>query len=561
MAKPAIASLIAFDIVGWIRQIPTGDKVLTTQNNRPAPDLSTTAGKLEDLRNRYHEAVQASGEVAIQKQHAKGKKTARERIEILLDAGSFVEIDEFVRHRSTAFGMEKNRPYGDSVVTGVGTIHGRQVALFSQDFTIFGGSLGEAAGNKIIKIMDLAISTGVPLIGILDSGGARIQEGVIALGKYGEIFKRNTMASGVIPQISIIMGPAAGGAVYSPALTDFVIMVDKTSNMFVTGPDVIKTVTGEDVGMEELGGALAHNQTSGVAHYLADDEDDALDYARTLLSYLPENNLSETTIYDSSSELEITDADRKLDTLIPDSPNQPYDMHTVIEHLVDDSEFLEVQPLFAPNILIGFARIDGRSVGVVANQPSQMAGTLNIDAGEKAARFVRFCDAFSIPILTLVDVPGYLPGTDQEWAGVIRRGAKLLYAYAEATVPLVTVITRKAYGGAYIVMGSKQLGADINLAWPTAEIAVMGGQGAVNILFRDRIKEAEAKGEDVAAVRAKLAAEYTYNVASPFLAAERGELDGIIEPSATRVSVIKALRALRTKRANVPPKKHGNIPL
>jgi propionyl-CoA carboxylase beta chain len=561
MAKPAIASLIAFDIVGWIRQIPTGDKVLTTQNNRPAPDLSTTAGKLEDLRNRYHEAVLASGEVAIQKQHAKGKKTARERIEILLDAGSFVEIDEFVRHRSTAFGMEKNRPYGDSVVTGVGTIHGRQVALFSQDFTIFGGSLGEAAGNKIIKIMDLAISTGVPLIGILDSGGARIQEGVIALGKYGEIFKRNTMASGVIPQISIIMGPAAGGAVYSPALTDFVIMVDKTSNMFVTGPDVIKTVTGEDVGMEELGGALAHNQTSGVAHYLADDEDDALDYARTLLSYLPENNLSETTIYDSSSELEITDADRKLDTLIPDSPNQPYDMHTVIEHLVDDSEFLEVQPLFAPNILIGFARIDGRSVGVVANQPSQMAGTLNIDAGEKAARFVRFCDAFSIPILTLVDVPGYLPGTDQEWAGVIRRGAKLLYAYAEATVPLVTVITRKAYGGAYIVMGSKQLGADINLAWPTAEIAVMGGQGAVNILFRDRIKEAEAKGEDVAAVRAKLAAEYTYNVASPFLAAERGELDGIIEPSATRVSVIKALRALRTKRANVPPKKHGNIPL
>jgi propionyl-CoA carboxylase beta chain len=534
---------------------------LTPQNNRPAPDLSTTAGKLEDLKQRYHEAVHASGDAAIAKQHAKGKKTARERIDILLDAGSFVEIDEFVRHRSTAFGMEKNRPYGDSVVTGVGTIHGRQVALFSQDFTIFGGSLGEAAGNKIIKIMDLAISTGVPLIGILDSGGARIQEGVIALGKYGEIFKRNTMASGVIPQISIIMGPAAGGAVYSPALTDFVIMVDKTSNMFVTGPDVIKTVTGEDVGMEELGGALAHNQTSGVAHFLADDENDALDYARTLLSYLPENNLSETTVYDSHSELEITDADRKLDTLIPDSPNQPYDMHTVIKHLVDDSEFLEVQPLFAPNILIGFARIDGRSVGIVANQPSQMAGTLNIDAGEKAARFVRFCDAFSIPILTLVDVPGYLPGTDQEWAGVIRRGAKLLYAYAEATVPLVTVITRKAYGGAYIVMGSKQLGADINLAWPTAEIAVMGGQGAVNILFRDKIKEAEANGEDVAAVRARLAAEYTYNVASPFLAAERGELDGIIEPSATRISVIKALRALRTKRANVPPKKHGNIPL
>jgi len=525
------------------------------------PDLSTTAGKLEDLRRRYHEAVTASGEAAIAKQHAKGKKHARERIEMLLDPGSFEELDEFVRHRSTAFGMDKARPYGDSVVTGVGTINGRQVAIFSQDFTIFGGSLGEAAGNKIIKVMDLAIATGVPLIGMLDSGGARIQEGVIALGKYGEIFKRNTMASGVIPQISIIMGPAAGGAVYSPALTDFVIMVDKTSNMFVTGPDVIKTVTGEDVGMEELGGALTHNKTSGVAHYLASDEDDAIDYARSLLSYLPENNLAETVAYAAATELEVTDDDRALDTLIPDSPNQPYDMHSVIESIVDEGEFLEVQALYAPNIIIGFARIDGRSVGIVANQPQAMAGTLNIEAGEKAARFVRFCDAFSIPILTLVDVPGYLPGTDQEWAGVIRRGAKLLYAYAEATVPLVTVITRKAYGGAYIVMGSKQLGADINLAWPTAEIAVMGGQGAVNILFRDKIKEAEASGADVNAVRAKLAAEYTYNVASPFLAAERGELDGIIEPSATRISVIKAMRALRTKRSTVPPKKHGNIPL
>ncbi len=532
-----------------------------TQAIRINPDIATTAGKLADLRARYHEAVTAAGEAAIAKQHAKGKKTARERIEALLDPGSFVEIDEYVRHRSTAFGMDAKRPYGDSVVTGVGTINGRQVALFSQDFTIFGGSLGEAAGNKIIKVMDLALATGVPMIGILDSGGARIQEGVIALGKYGEIFKRNTMASGVIPQISIVMGPAAGGAVYSPALTDFVIMVDKTSNMFVTGPDVIKTVTGEDVGMEELGGARAHNERSGVAHYLASDEDDALDYARALLSYLPENNLSETLVFDSHAELEITDEDRKLDRVIPDSPNQPYDMHTIIESIVDDNEFLEVQPLFAPNIIIGFARVDGRSVGIVANQPQQMAGTLNIDAGEKAARFVRFCDAFSIPILTLVDVPGYLPGTDQEWAGVIRRGAKLLYAYAEATVPLVTVITRMAYGGAYIVMGSKQLGADINLAWPTAEIAVMGGQGAVNILFREQIKQAEESGADVNAVRAKLAAEYTYNVASPFLAAERGELDGIIEPAATRIQVIKALRALRTKRSNLPPKKHGNIPL
>lgn len=525
------------------------------------PDIYTTAGKLADLKQRYHEAVTASGEAAIAKQHAKGKLTARERITELLDPGSFVELDEFVRHRTTAFGMDKSRPYGDAVVTGTGTIHGRQVAVYSQDFTIFGGSLGEVAGDKIIKVMQLALRTGVPIIGILDSGGARIQEGVVALGKYGEIFRLNTAASGVIPQISIICGPAAGGAVYSPALTDFVIMVDKTSQMFVTGPDVIKTVTGEDVGMEELGGALTHNKVSGVAHYLAADEPDAFDYARTLVSYLPQNNLSETPVYDSDVELEITDADKRLNTLIPDSPNQPYDVHTVIEAVADHGEFLEVQPLFAPNIVIGFARVEGRSVGVIANQPSQMAGTLNIEAGEKASRFVRFCDAFSIPILTLVDVPGYLPGTDQEWTGVIRRGAKLLYAYAEATVPLVTVITRKAYGGAYIVMGSKQLGADINLAWPTAEIAVMGGQGAVNILFRGEIKKAEEAGEDVNAVRTKLANEYTYNVASPFLAAERGELDGVIEPAATRVSVVKALRALRTKRASLPAKKHGNIPL
>lgn len=525
------------------------------------PDLSTTAGRLADLKQRFQEAVLDSEAVAVTKQHAKGKGTARERINMLLDPGSFVELDEFARHRSTSFGMGDKRPYGDSVVIGIGTINSRQVAVYSQDFTIFGGSLGEAAGNKIIKVMELAIKTGVPLIGILDSGGARIQEGVIALGKYGEIFRLNTMASGVIPQISIIMGPAAGGAVYSPALTDFVVMVDKTSNMFVTGPDVIKTVTGEDVGMEDLGGARTHNETSGVAHYLADDEKDAIDYVQSLVGYLPENNLSETVTYQSESELEITEDDQRLNEIIPDSPNQPYDMHTIIESLVDEGEFLEIQPLFAPNIIIGFARIDGNSVGIVANQPMQMAGTLNIDAGEKAARFVRFCDAFSIPILTLVDVPGYLPGTDQEWAGVIRRGAKLLYAYAEATVPLVTVITRKAYGGAYIVMGSKQLGADINLAWPTAEIAVMGGQGAINILFRDKLKEAEAQGLDIAEVRDQLAKEYTYNVASPFLAAERGELDGIIEPAATRSSVVRALRALKTKRANLPPKKHGNIPL
>jgi len=533
-----------------------------TENATPsAPDLSTTAGRIADLKHRYHEAVTASGEAAIAKQHAKGKGTARERIEGLLDHGSFVEFDEFVRHRTHAFGMERSRPYGDAVVTGVGTIHGRQVAVYAQDFTIFGGSLGEVAGEKIIKVMDHALKAGVPIIGMLDSGGARIQEGVVALGKYGEIFRRNTAASGVIPQISIIMGPAAGGAVYSPALTDFVIMVDKTSQMFVTGPDVIKTVTGEDVGMEELGGARAHNSITGVAHYLATDEADALDYARALVAFLPDNNLTDPPVYDAEVELEITDRDRRLNSIIPDSTNQPYDMRAIIELLLDHEDFLEVQPLFAPNIVIGFGRVEGRTVGVIANQPQSSAGTLNIDAGEKAARFLRFCDSFGIPILTLVDVPGYLPGTDQEWSGVIRRGAKLLYAYAEATVPLVTVITRKAYGGAYIVMGSKQMGADINYAWPTAEIAVMGGQGAVNILYRGEIKRAEEAGEDVGAVRARLANEYLYEVASPFLAAERGELDGIIEPAATRVAIVKALRALRTKRATMPPKKHGNIPL
>ena len=532
----------------------------TVERVTSEPDL-TTAGKLADLRARYEEAVIRPEKTALEKQHAKGKLTARERIELLVDKGSFVEIDEYVRHRTAAFGMDKARPYGDSVVTGVGTIHGRPVAVYAQDFTTFGGSLGEVAGDKIIKVMELAMRSGMPCIGMLDSGGARIQEGVVALGKYGEIFRLNTQASGVIPQISIIMGPAAGGAVYSPALTDFVVMVDKTSQMFVTGPDVIKTVTGEDVGMEELGGAHTHNTRSGVAHYLAEDEDDALDYVRTLLSYLPDNNMADVPVYESSFEWETTDSDRVLNTIIPDSANQPYDIHQVISRIVDNGEFIEVQPLFAPNIVIGFGRLEGRTVGVIANQPSQMAGTLNIEAGEKASRFVRFCDAFSIPILTLVDVPGYLPGTDQEWEGVIRRGAKLLYAYAEATVPLVTVILRKAYGGAYIVMGSKQLGADVNLAWPTAEIAVMGGQGAVNILYRGEIKRAEEAGEDVAEVRKRLANEYTYDVASPFLAAERGELDSIIEPAATRVMVAKAFRALRGKRATLPPKKHGNIPL
>ena len=527
----------------------------------PETPPATTAQRLVDYRARLHKAVVESEALAQDKQHAKGKLTARERIALLLDTGSFVEFDEFVRHRSHAFGMDNKRPYGDSVVTGVGTILGRQVAVFSQDFTVFGGSLGEVAGDKIIKVMDFALSTKVPIIGILDSGGARIQEGVVALGKYGEIFKRNTLASGVIPQISIVCGPAAGGAVYSPALTDFVIMVDKTSQMFVTGPDVIKAVTGEDVAMEELGGALTHNKVSGVAHYLASDEEDAFDYARVLISYLPDNHEAPGPVYASDSDLEITDRDRTLNTVIPDSTSVPYDMTKVIDGIVDPQSFLEVQPLFAPNILIGFARVEGASVGIIASQPSQMAGTLNIDAGEKAARFVRFCDAFGIPIITLVDVPGYLPGTDQEWTGVIRRGAKLLYAYAEASVPLITVITRKAYGGAYIVMGSKQLGADLNFAWPTAEIAVMGGQGAVNILYRNEISEAEASGQDVSKVRAQLASEYTYNVASPFLAAERGEIDGVIEPAATRSTIIRGLRSLRSKSPRVPQGKHGNIPL
>jgi len=525
------------------------------------PAAMSTSERIAQLKARYHEAVTASGEAAIEKQHAKGKKTARERINLLLDTGSFVELDEFVRHRTSAFDMDDKRPYGDSVITGVGTIHGRQVAVFSQDFTVFGGSLGEVAGDKIIKVMDFAISTRVPIIGILDSGGARIQEGVIALGKYGEIFKRNTRASGVIPQISIVCGPAAGGAVYSPALTDFVVMVDKTSQMFVTGPDVIKAVTGEDVGMEELGGARTHNTVSGVAHYLAQDEEDAFDYARVLLSYLPDNADTEPPVYATDVDVEITDRDRKLNSIIPDSPSVPYDVTAIIEGILDAGSFLEIQPLFAPNIVIGLGRVEGRSVGVIASQPNKMAGTLNIDAGEKAARFVRFCDAFGIPILTLVDVPGYLPGTDQEWTGVIRRGAKLLYAYAEASVPLITVITRKAYGGAYIVMGSKQLGADLNFAWPTAEIAVMGGQGAVNILYRNEIKSAEEAGEDVSEVRTRLANEYTYNVASPFLAAERGEIDGVIEPAATRSVIIKGLRALRTKTPRLPLGKHGNIPL
>jgi propionyl-CoA carboxylase beta chain len=528
------------------------------------PDFHTTAGKLADLDRRLDEAVHAGSAKAVEKQHAKGRKTARERIELLFDEGSFVELDELARHRSVAFGLEKNRPYGDGVVTGYGTIDGRQACVFSQDFTVFGGSLGEVYGEKITKVMDLAIKTGCPIIGINEGAGARIQEGVVSLGLYGEIFRRNVHASGVIPQISLIMGSCAGGHVYSPAVTDFTVMVDGTSNMFITGPDVIKTVTGEDVSMEDLGGARTHNTRSGNAHYMGTDEDDALEYVRALLSYLPQNNLDEPVVYPESElgpgALEFSDLDRTLDTLIPDSPNQPYDMHTVIEAVLDDEEFLEVQALFAPNIVVGFGRVEGRPVGVVANQPLQFAGTLDIDASEKAARFVRTCDAFNIPVLTFVDVPGFLPGTDQEWNGIIRRGAKLIYAYAEATVPLITVITRKAYGGAYDVMGSKHLGADMNVAWPTAQIAVMGAQGAVNILYRKELKAAAEAG-NADEKRAELITEYEDTLANPYVAAERGYIDAVIAPHETRLEIVRALRLLRSKRETLPAKKHGNIPL
>ena len=477
-------------------------------------DLHSTAGKLAQLRHKLDEAVHAGSARAVDAQHKRGKLTARERVEAFLDPGTFVEFDELARHRAHAFAMQEKRPYGDGVVTGYGTVDGRQVFVFAQDFTVFGGSLGEVFGEKIVKVMDMALKTGAPVVGINDSGGARIQEGVVSLAQYGEIFYRNVQASGVIPQVSLIMGPCAGGAVYSPAITDFIVMVDKTSHMFITGPEVIKTVTGEDVEFEELGGARSHQAKSGVAHFMAASEQEALELTQQLLSFLPSNNLDEPPAFASEAADEITTEDLVLDTLIPDSANHPYDMHTVIEAIVDDGDFLEVQPLFAPNIIIGFGRVDGRSVGVVANQPMQFAGTLDIDASEKAARFVRTCDAFNVPVLTLVDVPGFLPGTDQEWDGIIRRGAKLIYAYAEATVPLVTVITRKAYGGAYDVMGSKHLGADINLAWPSAQIAVMGAQGAVNILHRKEIADATERG-DLDETRAALIESYEDALAQP----------------------------------------------
>jgi propionyl-CoA carboxylase beta chain len=499
-------------------------------------------GRLQELRDA---AIHHASEKAVEKQHAKGKYTARERIEKLLDPGSFQELDTYVRHRTHDFAMDKSRPWGDAVVTGHGTIDGRRVCVFSQDFTVFGGSLGEVMSEKICKVMDLAAKIGCPVIGINDSGGARIQEGVVSLGAYGDVFARNVQSSGVIPQISLIMGPCAGGAVYSPAMTDFILMVKETSHMFITGPDVIKTVTGEEVGFEELGGAMSHNQKSGVAHFAFDDEDHCLEETRYLLSFLPQNNLESPPRVAAEDDPERMD--EALDAIVPDSPNKPYDMRDVVRLIVDDEEFLEVQEHFAPNLIVGYARLNGQTVGIVGNQPRSMAGVLDIDASVKAARFVRTCDAFNTPLLTLVDVPGFLPGTTQEWNGIIRHGAKLLYAYTEATVPKITLITRKAYGGAYDVMASKHMLADFNFAWPSAEIAVMGPEGAVNITPDER--------------REKLIDDYKARFANPYTAAERGYIDDVIFPRETRPKLIAALETLKTKRVAQPKRKHGNIPL
>jgi propionyl-CoA carboxylase beta chain len=515
----------------------------------------TTNEKLEWLAELRDEARHAGSPKSVARQREQGKLLARERAERLCDPGSFVELDRYVRHREPNFGMLERRPYGDAVVTGHGTIFGRRVFVFSQDFTVFGGSLSEVFAEKICKVMDLAAKYGCPLIGINDSGGARIQEGVVSLAGYAEIFWRNVQCSGVIPQISLVMGPCAGGAVYSPAMTDFVLMVEGTSYMFITGPDVVKTVTGEEVTFEELGGAGTHASKSGVAHLTAPDEGAALDDARYLLSFLPQNN-REPTPFDHPADPVDREAP-ELDELIPDEPTKPYDIKRVIEAVVDDGEFLELQPLYAENIVCGFARLGGYSVGVVGNQPRSLAGVLDIDSSAKAARFVRTCDAFNIPLVTFVDVPGFLPGTAQEWGGIIRHGAKLLYAYCEATVPKLTVITRKAYGGAYDVMSSKHVRADFNFAWPTAEVAVMGPEGAVNIIFRQELAEAD----DPEARRAELIADYRERFANPYTAAERGYVDDVIEPRRTRPVLIEALRASITKREARPPRKHGNIPL
>ena len=508
--------------------------------------------RLKALRD---EAVHAGTAAAVERQHARGKGTAHERIDMLLDPGSFTELDMFTRHRAHGFGLQDNRPWGDGVVTGHGTIDGRKVFVFSQDFTVFGGSLGEVFAEKICKVMDLAVTMGCPLIGINDSGGARIQEGVVSLGGYADIFYRNVRASGVIPQISVIMGPCAGGAVYSPAITDFIFMVKETSHMFITGPEVTRTVTGEDVTMEELGGAVSHATRSGVAHFAAENEADCLEMVRGLLSYIPQNNL-EMPPYEAPDD-DPQRQDDVLATIIPDLPTKPYDIKDVVRAVVDDNHFFEVAPLYAPNLVVGFARLNGHSIGIVGNQPKALAGVLDIAASTKGARFIRFCDAFNIPVVTFVDVPGFLPGTSQEFGGIILHGAKLLYAYAEATVPKLTVITRKAYGGAYDVMSSKHIRGDMNFAWPTAEIAVMGAEGAVNVIFKDAI----AAAEDPTAERARLIAEYEREFAHPYIAAARGYVDDVFRPSETRPRLISALDMLANKRATNPRKKHGNIPL
>jgi propionyl-CoA carboxylase beta chain len=511
--------------------------------------------RLEEVRRRHGAAEAGGGEERRERQHQAGKLSARERIDLLLDEGTFEELDKLVRHRSRDFGMDEQVIDGDGFVTGYGRIDGRLVYVFAQDFTVFGGSLSEANAQKICKVMDLALKNGAPIIGLNDSGGARIQEGVLSLGGYADIFLRNTLASGVVPQISAIMGPCAGGAVYSPAITDFVFMVDQTSYMFVTGPDVIKTVTHEDVTKEKLGGPVTHNTISGVGHFIAADDAECLRMIRELLSYLPQNNHDDPPPFPPQDPPEREDP--ALDAIVPAESNVPYDIKDVIHRVVDDGAFLEVHEHFAKNIVVGFARMEGRTVGIVANQPAFLAGCLDINSSVKGARFVRFCDAFHIPILTFEDVPGFLPGTDQEFGGIIRHGAKLLYAYAEATVPKITVITRKAYGGAYCVMGSKHLRTDINFAWPSAEIAVMGPEGAVNIVYRREL----AAAEDEEAVRREKVAEFRERFANPFIAAERGFVDDIIEPRQTRPKVIRALRMLENKVDTMPRKKHGNIPL
>jgi propionyl-CoA carboxylase beta chain len=515
----------------------------------------TTAEKLAQLQDLREQAAHAGDEAAVRRQHERGKGTARERVERLCDPGTFVELDAFVQHRNANFGMLARRPYGDGVITGHGRVLGRKVFVFSQDFTVFGGSLGEAYAEKICKVMDLAVRFGCPVIGINDSGGARIQEGVVSLGGYAEIFWRNVQASGVIPQISLVMGPCAGGAVYSPAITDFVMMTRETAHMFITGPEIVRTVTGEDVSFEELGGADAHASRSGVAHFVADDEEALIDEARYLLSFLPQNNLDPPPFVRSADPRERRDDE--LDTVVPDSPTQPYDMSAIVRRIVDDGDFLEVHEAWARNIVCGFARLGGHAVGIVGNQPQALAGVLDIDSSVKAARFVRTCDAFGIPIVTLIDVPGFLPGTAQEWGGIIRHGAKLLYAYCEATVPKLALITRKAYGGAYDVMSSKHVRADFNFAWPTAEVAVMGPEGAVNIIFRKELEEAP----DADARRAELIDDYKATFANPYTAAERGYVDDVIRPRDTRPVLIEALELSLTKRVERPKRRHGNIPL